>query len=255
MEIEAAEAIAGLARVLTGESADQIARLIAEGASSSRIEAIAGTAAARTALRRLTRLAEPGDAAGLALALRAASLAHRHADEEQRVSLVWSGPDAAGAPMRRTEQALCEVIAEARHHLLVASYTVVAVPAVNRALEEATTRDVAITLVVETPATSDGRIGVDPLRQLGAVAGSALVLTWDRSLRPSAASGRVAIVHAKCACADDRIMLLSSANLTPQGLGINIELGLLIRGGGTPRSVRERFEQLRVDGVLRRVDR
>jgi hypothetical protein len=174
MENEAADEIAEVARVLTGESVDQIARLITEGASSSRIEAIAGTAAARTALRRLTRLAEPADAAGLALALRAASLAHRHADAEQRVSLVWSGPDAAGAPMRRTEQALCEVIAEARHHLLVTSYTVVAVPAVNRALE---------------------------------------------------------------------------------GLGINIELGLLIRGGSTPQSVRERFEQLRVSGVLRRVDR
>lgn len=253
MDDEAVRAIAELARVLTGESADQIARLISEGASASRIEAIAGTAAARTELRLLTRQAEPGDAAALALALRAASLAHRHARDEQRVSLVWSGPDAAGTPMRRTEQALCEVIAEARHHLLVTSYTVVAVPAVNRALEEASARNVAITLVVETPTASDGRIGVDPLRQLGAVVGSAQVLTWDPSLRPSAASGSVAIVHAKCACADDRIMLLSSANLTPQGLGMNIELGVLIRGGDTPRSVRERFEQLRLDGVLRPV--
>jgi phosphatidylserine/phosphatidylglycerophosphate/cardiolipin synthase-like enzyme len=60
-------------------------------------------------------------------------------------------------------------------------------------------------------------------------------------------------LHAKCALADDRALLVSSANFTADALGINMELGLLVEGGGAPPTVRAHFCRLMSDGVLVRV--
>ena len=253
MDDEPSIALVELARALTGESAKRVADLLAAGASDSRLEASAGSAPAREAVRRVADLRSVLGDADLALALRSASLAHRSASADEHVSLVWSGPDASGRPMRRTEQALLELVVAARERLLIVSFAVFAVPAVNSALVDAVGRGVELTLVVETPEASEGRVALDPVAQMGGAGRLARTLTWDRAHRPEAPSGTVAALHAKCACADDNLMLLSSANLTPHGLGLNLELGVLIRGGETPRTVRERFGRLHRDGVLVRV--
>ncbi|MFN8105307.1 MAG: phospholipase D-like domain-containing protein [Acidimicrobiia bacterium] len=51
---------------------------------------------------------------------------------------------------------------------------------------------------------------------------------------PAQARCRVRSLHAKCAVADDHTALVTSANLTGAGLEHNMELGLLVRGGGVP---------------------
>jgi phosphatidylserine/phosphatidylglycerophosphate/cardiolipin synthase-like enzyme len=45
-------------------------------------------------------------------------------------------------------------------------------------------------------------------------------------------------------------MFLSSANLTQQAFTINMELGILVRGGSMPRSVEEQFELLKKTNQL-----
>ena len=64
--------------------------------------------------------------------------------------------------MRRTEQALLELVVAARERLLIVSFAVFAVPAVNSALVDAVGRGVELTLVVETPEASEGRVALDP---------------------------------------------------------------------------------------------
>jgi phosphatidylserine/phosphatidylglycerophosphate/cardiolipin synthase-like enzyme len=44
--------------------------------------------------------------------------------------------------------------------------------------------------------------------------------------------------------ADGEWLFLSSANLTQQAFTINMELGMLVRGGMMPGRVEEQFEQL-----------
>jgi phosphatidylserine/phosphatidylglycerophosphate/cardiolipin synthase-like enzyme len=53
--------------------------------------------------------------------------------------------------------------------------------------------------------------------------------------------------------ADGEFMFLSSANLTQQAFTINMELGMLIRGGTMPSQVEQQFEYLIRNGQLRSV--
>jgi phosphatidylserine/phosphatidylglycerophosphate/cardiolipin synthase-like enzyme len=46
-------------------------------------------------------------------------------------------------------------------------------------------------------------------------------------------------------------MFLSSANLTQQAFTINMELGVLVRGGTMPRSVQTQFDLLIKSGKLK----
>jgi len=48
----------------------------------------------------------------------------------------------------------------------------------------------------------------------------------------------------KCSVADGEWLFLSSANLTQQAFTINMELGMLSRGGTIPRRVEQQFERL-----------
>ena len=73
--------------------------------------------------------------------------------------------------------------------------------------------------------------------------------TWPPTLlhrdHPNHAS-----MHAKTAIADDRVALVTSANLTGHALDRNMELGLLVRGGDVPRILATHFDGLVAQGVL-----
>ena len=44
-------------------------------------------------------------------------------------------------------------------------------------------------------------------------------------------------LHVKCAVADDAAALISSANLTEYAMNLNMELGLMVKGGDLPSSL------------------
>ena len=74
--------------------------------------------------------------------------------------------------------------------------------------------------------------------------------------RPSELRGdgkATGVLHAKAVVVDGEVALVSSANLTAAALDRNIELGLLVRGGGIPRRLEAHFAELRAGGVLRPV--
>ena len=54
----------------------------------------------------------------------------------------------------------------------------------------------------------------------------------------------------KCAVADGEWLFLSSANLTQQAFTINMELGMLVRGGTMAGRVEQQFAGLIADGTL-----
>jgi cardiolipin synthase A/B len=57
-------------------------------------------------------------------------------------------------------------------------------------------------------------------------------------------------MHAKCAVADEELLFISSANLTGYALALNMELGLLVRGGPLPAAVWTHFQRLIEGGVM-----
>lgn len=191
------------------------------------------------------------DGAAVALALAAARERERAA-RAQRVSIVWTGPETSAIPVRRTEQALLELIASARERLVVVSFAVYKVPEVAAAIVECAQEGCDVAVVVESEVESGGKVTFEMSQALGsAVAENAKLYTWPRELRPETGNGKRASLHAKCAVADGERLLVSSANLTEYAFTKNIELGLLVEGGDVPARVQRHFDALITERVLR----
>lgn len=191
----------------------------------------------------------------VALALYSAVATAQHYRESQSIDLVWTGPGVMEVPLRRTDQALLEVIDAAQRSLLVVSFVVYKIPAITQALIGAFERGVVLRICVEAPEPSGQRIAYDTIQALGReVQQRAEIYIWPRDQRPTDPNDRAGSLHAKCAVADDQVLFISSANLTEYAMSLNMELGTLIRGGPLPGMVATHFARLIESGVLRRVE-
>jgi len=170
------------------------------------------------------------ESAALALAL-AAAREREESARQQRVSIVWTGPETDAVPVRRTDQALLELIARASRKLIVVSFAVYKVREVANALIAATQRGCNVAVVLESEVESGGKVMFEMAAALGSdVAAHARLYTWPHDLRPETGAGKRASLHAKCAVADGERLLVSSANLTEYAFTKNMELGLLVEG-------------------------
>ncbi|MBI4589938.1 MAG: hypothetical protein HY725_13980 [Candidatus Rokubacteria bacterium] len=171
----------------------------------------------------------------------------------QRTELVWTGPEVEAIPPRRTEQALLQVIDSAKATLTIVSFVAYKVPHVAQAIASATRRGVVVRLILEDPEVSQGKVAFAALTALGAdVATRCQVYVWPLDKRPKDGNGKHGSLHAKCAVADGRLLLISSANLTEHALTVNIELGFLITGDALPGRVDTLISSLVQSGVLTR---
>jgi len=187
----------------------------------------------------------------VALALCAAAQAVEAERCQERLELVWTGPDSRLIPLRRTDQALLQLIDGAQHDLHIVSFAVYRIEAIAQALVRAATRGVAISLYLETPDASEGRIAYDTLRAFGEeVRQCAHIYIWPVEKRPLSEDGRHGSLHAKVAIADGQNMLISSANLTEYAMTLNMELGILIRGGPFPAQLEAHLLRLTENGIF-----
>lgn len=190
----------------------------------------------------------------VALALVTATATAQHCREAQVVELIWTGPGVMEVPLRRTDQALLEVINAAHQSLLVVSFAVYKIPAITAALVGAFERGVDLRICVEAPEPSGERIAYDTIKALGpAVQQRAAIYIWPQDQRPADEQGHTGRLHAKCAVADEQVLFISSANLTDYAMNLNMEMGTLIRGGPLPQLVAAHFARLIEGGVLRQV--
>ncbi len=182
------------------------------------------------------------EAAALASALRAASAMDQLWLRNQSLNVVWTGPAPPGGTFRRTEQALLEVISSSLVELWLVSFAGYRLPAVRDALLNAARRGVTVHFVNESPEESEGRVTFSALEGLGReLAESSRVYVWPLARRPKDERGRHGSLHAKCALADRILLFVSSANLTEFAMNLNMELGLLVRGGDAPARVADHF--------------
>ncbi len=184
------------------------------------------------------------------LLLRTALRTARRVREGVQVKLVWTGPETHSIPLRRTEEALLDVIHAARENLLIVSFAVYKAQAIMQALTTTLDRGVQVRICLEAPEPSDGRMSYDTLTALGQVGRRARVYVWPREQRPLGPNGKPGSLHAKIAVADADHLFISSANLTDYAMHLNMEMGVFISGGSLPHRVREHFQELIRAGVL-----
>lgn len=165
----------------------------------------------------------------------------------ESTELVWTGPLPEGSIPRRTDQALEELICAATQEILLVSFAVYKVAHISASLREAATRLIRIRVVLEDQKATAPVVKV--MQEFSGVPGIKFYV-WPESKRPTGANGYKGAMHDKCALADDHHLFLSSANLTEHALNINMEMGVLIRGGDLPRAAGRHFNALIADGVL-----
>jgi phosphatidylserine/phosphatidylglycerophosphate/cardiolipin synthase-like enzyme len=191
------------------------------------------------------------DADVVAIALQTAALSEQKHHDSQSVELVWTGPESSEIPFRRTEQAILQLLDSAQKRITLVSFAVCSIPNIAKSLVKAAQHGVKLSVIVETPDKLGGENEYNTLRALGSeVEACSTVYYWPKEKRKFSKTNKPGILHVKCAVADGEWLFLSSANLTQQAFTINMELGMLVRGGTMPHRVERQFENLIKTGHL-----
>jgi len=185
----------------------------------------------------------------VAAKLEAASAAATLVNADEDIELVWTGPTTGQVPIRRTAQVLEGLIDEAREVIFIVSFVAYKVPRLVSALQNAQKRGVYINVLLERSKSDGGSVDFDSIETIKEKLPNARFYVWDgkRALDKEFLLGKV---HAKCAVADGQLAFVSSANLTQAAMEINMEMGLLVRGGATPRKIQEHLQLLVQSEVL-----
>ena len=163
----------------------------------------------------------------------------------QDSALVWTGPEVHESALRSTPAVLAEMIDSASAQIVLATYslrreTLDPEQALFTRLSRAMDRGAAVTLVVHQNEAN--------LRALRAnwpkTHQPPRLLTW-----PIPGGDEMVKLHAKIAEVDDRVVLISSANLTYHGMFSNLEMGVLLHGA-IAGDVRRHFDRLERAGHL-----
>lgn len=217
-------------------------RKIEDVKASVSLPDVVGTATAKAVVERLVEAwrATLVDSGELASMLLAASHAYENVSKHQSTELVWTGPTTPFVSARRTEQALLQVIGAAKQALFVTSFVAYDVSTIVKALNDASTRGVSISMLLESSQDHGGCISFDVIGKMRALVPSAKLYAWRERTAPFA-DGRV---HAKVAVADGDVCFITSANLTGYAMEQNMEAGVLLIGGQIPKLLLDHLEAL-----------
>jgi len=189
--------------------------------------------------------------AEMSLLITAVAAALNHSRQKQSIELTWTGPKTQSINLRRTDQALIELINSAKNRITIVSFAVYKAISILTALEKAAKRGVKINIIIESPDASEGKIAHDTIKGLGIELKSmAKIHIWPYARREVTPNGKYGSLHAKVAVADEGILYISSANLTDYAMNLNMEMGILLTGGVLPAQVQDHFDELILEGIL-----
>lgn len=189
----------------------------------------------------------------LSFALLGASAATQYLDNRGSAEIIWTGPSTGLVPIRRTEQALCELISTTTKKLFLVSFIAYEVESILTSLRDAISREVQIDLLLELSEEHGGRVTHNSIGAMQKLLPSINYYVWDpdKRLKPDQFPG---VVHAKCAVGDEKLAFITSANLTSAAMDRNMELGVLLRGGELPLRLQRHWEALVYTKHLKRVN-
>jgi phosphatidylserine/phosphatidylglycerophosphate/cardiolipin synthase-like enzyme len=173
---------------------------------------------------------------------------------EQHIELLWSGPLPANQiPARRIDQALYDLIANAKREILMVTFAAAKIERLTGELWKATKAGVKVRLILEFEESSEGQLSFDALKAFPApLIRASDIYHWPVEKRERNQAGRPGKLHAKVAIVDD-IVLVSSANLTDDAFNRNLELGIMVRSSEFILSTKLYFESLIAEGTLKRL--
>jgi phosphatidylserine/phosphatidylglycerophosphate/cardiolipin synthase-like enzyme len=179
---------------------------------------------------------------------------------EDRLQLVWTGPDVPGSISRDTAVVMKELFTSARRSVLLSTFTVRHGNEVFAPLAEAVDRNPSLRVQLAVNVGRDGDFSAPEHQILGRFAERFWQNHWPWPNRPciyyypralSSDPAICASLHAKCMVIDDEFAFVTSANLTEWAQERNLEAGVLIRDESFSRSLRNQFESLIAASLLR----
>jgi phosphatidylserine/phosphatidylglycerophosphate/cardiolipin synthase-like enzyme len=172
--------------------------------------------------------------------------------QEQHIELLWTGPSPASQiPARRIDQVLYDLIGSAKREIFLVTFAAYKISRLTDGLVAAICRGVAIRLVLEFEEESEGQLSMDALNAFPLLLRQeAKIYYWPLEKRERNGQGKPGKLHAKLAIIDGQVVM-SSANLTDDAFNRNLELGALLSGDEISLRLREHFDSLYADGILR----
>ncbi len=211
--------------------------------------------ASSASTKRLIRLLETCqlDPHGIALVIKSLHL-YQDLIPPKKISLVWSGPNLSGVPMRMTAQVIMEMIDDAQKSLFLSSFTFYKVGEIVDRLDAAARRGVEISLLLETPQSSHYKVRVDPLENINEDLKNKLHLyIWPYKKRIIDGDPQTGSLHAKFILQDKAKLFISSANLTQSAMDRNIELGVIIEDRNVIQKMSEHLSILISENLITRI--
>ena len=225
-------------KLTSATSSDDVAALWGETLSQKKLISDFSAAAAKSGL-------SPKE---IASALVSAAVTAECFCAENTVDILWTGPTTTVVPVRRMEQSLCELIDSAQKRLLIVSFVAYKAEKVYAAIRAAIKRGVHVSFLTEASKEHGGSLDVDPSDLLKKKFPEASFYRWDN---PDLS--HPAVVHAKCAIADESRALVTSANLTGAAMDNNMELGLMITSRRVSSRLAAHFAALVTEHILLKV--
>lgn len=179
---------------------------------------------------------------------------------DQRIELVWSGPEQEGAGSRETAAVVRQMFANAERFVLVTGYSIFDGASILGALAERWAAVPSLTVwccLNIQRGNNDARADEMLVREYAEQFHRwhwpwepKPELYYDPRALAQDPSAR-AVLHAKCVVVDDRQALVTSANLTEAAYYRNIECGVLVNDAVFARQLGDQFRGLVSAGQLR----
>jgi len=176
-----------------------------------------------------------------------------------KADLVWSGPEVPGVPARDTRRVYEELMSTAQHSIWASTFAFFdgqkAFEVLARRMEAVPDLEVTLLLNIQRKWT-DSTAADQLVRRFTERFWNS---DWPGSARPRVfydprsleLGGPAGVLHAKALVCDERVVFITSANLTEAALDRNIELGLLVRDRALAIGVARQFRGLIEHGMLR----
>ena len=166
--------------------------------------------------------------------------------EQGSTEIVWTGPATVPVPSHRPTAAVAhELIASAKQHITLATFSAGKVDDLIDALDKRRRDGVKIRLLLETP-RPDGT-GPDGPTAFERLVPYVDCLHWPRASRQSP---DWTSMHVKVLIRDADAVLITSANMSRAAMRDNMELGVKIEGGSIPVRLSRHFDDLQETGIL-----
>ncbi len=186
----------------------------------------------------------------LAFALQTACAINAFHRSAPILELVLSGPILPPFDLRRTDEALLQLIQLTSNRLTLMSFALYRLDRLSSALVDAVNRSVRVRMLVDAKALK--RTDINSLYGQF-LRDNMEFFVWSANSQANSMQGENGVFHAKAAIGDGYRLLVSSANLTENAMTANVELGVMIEGGELPARVESVFNNYLDRGFFVRI--